>query len=274
MKLGIGSYTYTWAVGVPGYSMEGHKMSAVDLIYKAKEFGVSTVQICDNIPLHELSPGELLEIKRAAKALDIELEIGTCDVEPEHLRSYLKLAEFFHSKLVRVILHRGKGELSAGEAYSCIREVIPELEKKEICLAIENHERHSTKELKELVQNCNSKYVGICLDTVNSFGAGEGTEQIIGELSPYLFSLHYKDFTIQRLDHRMGFSISGTPAGKGMLDSAGLKKMLDRRREDISVILELWTPYSGTVEETVRQERQWALESIEFLKKWISSETS
>lgn len=271
MKLGIGSYTYTWAVGVPEYSVKGRKMSAVDLIYKAKELGVSTVQICDNIPLHELSQGELLEIKKAAESLKIELEIGTCDVEPEHLRNYLEIAEFFHARLLRVILNRKKGELTAAEASACIREIIPELEKKEIRLAIENHERHRTKELKEVVQNCNSKYVGICLDTVNSFGAGEGAEQVIEELSPYMACLHYKDFFIQRLDHRMGFSISGAPAGKGMLNSARLKTLLGRMDEDISVILELWTPYLGTVEDTIRQESQWALESVEFLKKWASN---
>ena len=57
-------------------------------------------------------------------------------------------------------------------------------------------------------------YVGICLDTVNSFGSLEGPEVVIETLAPYTVNLHIKDFDIRRTDHNMGFTIFGTPAGR------------------------------------------------------------
>ena len=50
MQLGISSYTYTWAVGVPG-SMPPKPLSAYDLVDKAFNLGLGVVQIADNLPL-------------------------------------------------------------------------------------------------------------------------------------------------------------------------------------------------------------------------------
>ncbi|MEI6049715.1 MAG: hypothetical protein WCS03_12500 [Bacteroidota bacterium] len=46
MQLGISSYTYTWAVGVPD-SLPPKRLSACDLIDKASSLGLSLVQIAD-----------------------------------------------------------------------------------------------------------------------------------------------------------------------------------------------------------------------------------
>ncbi len=50
MKPGLSSYTYTWAVGVPG-SLPASPLSAEGIIDKASENGIGTVQIADNLPL-------------------------------------------------------------------------------------------------------------------------------------------------------------------------------------------------------------------------------
>ncbi|WPP50305.1 hypothetical protein [Catalinimonas niigatensis] len=53
MRLGISSYTYTWAVGVPGH-FPAQRLDVFGLIRKASELGLSCVQIADNLPLHTL----------------------------------------------------------------------------------------------------------------------------------------------------------------------------------------------------------------------------
>ena len=58
MLIGISSYTYTWAVGVPG-SLPEKQLSAYDLADKAAELGLKLVQIADNLPLEKLSENEL-----------------------------------------------------------------------------------------------------------------------------------------------------------------------------------------------------------------------
>ena len=50
MRLGIGSYTYTWAVGVPGHAPPS-PLSAADLVKKANAAGLHCAQIADNAPL-------------------------------------------------------------------------------------------------------------------------------------------------------------------------------------------------------------------------------
>ncbi len=270
MRLGIGSYTFTWAIGIPGYPVPKRKLTALDLIQKAVELKVQVVQICDNLPLHLLTPRELLELKEAAEKAEITIEVGTKGIEPSHLRGYLKIAKFLNSDVLRVILHKENGILDIEEALITLKQVIPDLENFDIRLAIENHERHSVKELAYLVKQLDSRYVGICLDTVNSFGALEAPEQVITELAPYVINLHYKDFIIRRIDSMLGFEILGSPAGQGLLDCRKLKQHLVERGRDCNVILELWTPFSDSVEQTIERENLWAKESIEYLKKWIS----
>ncbi len=60
-----------------------------------------------------------------------------------------------------------------------------------------------------LVESIGSYYVGICLDTVNSFGALETTDDVVRILAPYVINVHVKDFAIERIDTMMGYSVTG-----------------------------------------------------------------
>ena len=58
MKLGISSYTDSWAVGIPGHLPE-RPVRPIDLLEKARALGARVVQIADNMPLHLLLAAEL-----------------------------------------------------------------------------------------------------------------------------------------------------------------------------------------------------------------------
>ena len=122
----------------------------------------------------------------------------------------------------------------------------------------------------EIVQRLESPAVGICLDTVNSFGALEGPEAVVRALGPWTVNLHLKDFHIRRVDHQMGFLIEGRPAGQGQLDVPWLLGQLHAVGRDPNVILEQWTPPQFTIEETTAMEKSWALESIIYLRTLIA----
>ena len=62
MKLGISSFSYTWAVGIEGH-MPDNPLSFMDLINLTHGFELSLLQIGDNLPLHKLSQDELNEMK-------------------------------------------------------------------------------------------------------------------------------------------------------------------------------------------------------------------
>ena len=115
-----------------------------------------------------------------------------------------------------------------------------------------------------------STNIGICLDTVNSFGALEGPEAVLGLLSPFVVNLHVKDFTIYRPTHNMGFIVDGRPAGQGKLDIPWLMDRLVAEGRDPNAILELWVSPEATVEQTIAKEQQWVKESVRYMRNLIS----
>jgi len=146
------------------------------------------------------------------------------------------------------------------------------LETQGIILALENHERLHAATFKDIIDKSGSEYTGICLDCVNSLGIGEGLDTVLEYLAPLTVNLHIKDFTIKRVSHKMGFVVEGAPAGKGFLNLPHiLEKVLPYDRCK-SAILELWTPPADNIEETIRRENDWAVESLQYILKTIHAE--
>lgn len=270
MRLGISSYTYTWAIGVPG-NLPDQRLDATGLISKAAKLGVSCVQIADNLPLHMLSDDQLENLSEHAAQSGIAIEVGTRGLTPDNLHTYLNLAEKLKSPILRMVVdskdyHPGKDEI-----ISIIKDYLPELEKRNIRLAIENHDRFTARTFADIIEGVGSDLVGICLDSVNSMGAGEGIETVVDILGPLTVNLHIKDFSVQRVYHMMGFTIEGKPAGQGMLPIEEIVGMLESYQRCESAILELWTPPEKTINETIAKEDKWAVESINYLFKVIKN---
>lgn len=268
MKLGISSYTYTWAVGVPGYA-PADGLSALGLLEKACGLGVSVVQIADNLPMDALSEAELSALAAEAARAGIQVEVGTRGIQPANLDAYLKLAQRFGSPILRVVIDTADHKPSTGEVIDLLNEGVYAFEAAQVTLALENHDRFSVKDFTCILETINSPCLGICLDTVNSFGALEGPEVVVEALGPWTVNLHVKDFKIRRADHMMGFRIEGTPAGQGRLDFPWLLRKLRHYGVDCNAILELWTPPEGEMAATIAKEDVWAKESVAYLRKYI-----
>jgi sugar phosphate isomerase/epimerase len=265
VQLGISSYTYTWGVGVPGH-VPPRRLSALDLLEKARVLGVSGVQFADNLPLHSLSEDDLKRLADRAAELGLWVEVGTRGIQAQHLRACLALAVRFHSPILRVVIDTPDYNPSPQEAVDRLRPLQPDFERAGVTLAIENHDRFPVKTLAGMVQALSVRWVGICLDTVNSFGAMESPELVVDALAPLTVNLHLKDFTIYRPAHNLGFIVEGRPAGQGRLEIPWLLERLKQERRDCNAILELWTPPAGTIEETLKREETWARESVAYLK--------
>ena len=70
---------------------------------------------------------------------------------------------------------------------------------------------------------------------------------------------------IARLDNKMGFKIEGSPAGQGKLGIPNLFRKLNATDRCKTAILELWTPFAKTIEETRKCENEWAHQSMDYL---------
>jgi sugar phosphate isomerase/epimerase len=153
---------------------------------------------------------------------------------------------------------------------------MPAFERARVTLAIENHDRLPARTFARILKKIDSEHAGICLDTVNSFGALEGPEAVVDALGPWTVNLHVKDFTIFRARHQMGFQIEGRPAGQGRLDVPWLLQRLDvlgrsaGRKPLSTAIVELWTPPEETLAETIAKEARWAQASIAYLRQMIA----
>ena len=304
MKLGISSHTYGWAVGIRGHQPE-HPLSPQALLDRAAALGVSVVQIADNMPLHALPAAELRDLERRARALGIDIEVGTRGIAPEHLLAYLRLAVRMHptpspctragvptpegaavltagggtpqagtAPVLRVVVDTPDHRPSEDEIVGTLSGMMPDFEREGVVLAIENHDRHTAAQYVSMLERICSPWVAMCLDTANSFGALEGPAVVVEALAPWTANLHVKDFVVARFPHNLGFTIEGRPVGQGQLDVAWVLERVRNAGRDPNVILEQWTPpqavlTAGTLEETITKEAAWAVESVAYLRRLI-----
>jgi sugar phosphate isomerase/epimerase len=239
-------------------------LNAQQLIDKAVELGVTLVQICVRPALHEMDRDDLAELHGYASGKGVRIEVGTTGSDPEQLLRYLQIAKTLKAPLVRTIFPQASPGLSRER--SRLTEVAAEYEREKVHLAIENHEMYGYRELIELLETLATPHVGVCLDTVNSLGRGEGVEEVTQALLPFTVCLHVKDYTVVRGDTDMGFTVVGAPAGEGKLDIPDQLSRLKEANPEASVVLEQWTPFADTIEQTIRLQEQWAKQGIGYLK--------
>lgn len=247
--------------------MPSAPMNEVDLVNKTVAAGLHCLQIGDNLPLHTLSQERLDHLKSLIIKHNIRLEIGARKLTREHLNRYIQLAEFFHSPLLRFVVDGYQYEPDDSTIIHIIDDSLPTLKKNHLILGIENHDRFKATELASIMDAIADDQVGICLDCVNSLGAGEGLDWVSKVLIPYTVNLHIKDFKIQRLAHNMGFKVTGVPTGKGMTNVPGLLDQLSRHARCKSAVLEQWVVPEENIDDTVRKENEWADESLRYLKQ-------
>ena len=266
MRLGISSWTYPWSCGVTGFTQPAHPLTLADLLDRAAELRVGVVQVADNLSLHKLDVSELREVCAQAASLSIVVEVGTRGVDPSHLRHYLALAVEFKASVLRTLIDTPQPDASLEQTEKSIRAVVRAFEGAGVTLALENYERYSCDELAALIRRLETRRVGICLDTVNSLGALETPERVVEALAPWTVNLHVKDFTIERVPQKMGFLVSGAPAGEGRLNIPWLLGRMNQINPQMSAILEQWPPQAESVEAAVLMERQWAEKGIRYLR--------
>lgn len=271
MKLGISSFTYGWAVGIEGYT-PAEPMGFLELIERTHDFGLSLLQVGDNLPLDQLTDSELQEGKQALKQYGIELELGIRGLRDSRIRKYLELCRLFSSRLLRVVIDEAGYEPAEEEIIRILKRWDPELRSEGITVGIENHERLKAVQLASIIRQVGSPFVGICLDTANSLGALEGLDTVADTLIPYTVNLHAKDVSIRRLKSQLGFEITGTVSGEGMLNMVDLIRRVSENGRDVNCILEQWTAYTGDLEGTIRKEAREAAKGVHNLQKIINNE--
>jgi sugar phosphate isomerase/epimerase len=268
VKLGINTYTYMWSIGFGDVKPE-KPLSALGLLGKARELGISVVQVGPNLPLDQLPTAELEQFVQQARDWNIELELGTRGLEFDHLTRQVELAKHIGSSLLRTIPEVAGETPDVRDIPRYVRDILPLLQSEKVKLGLENG-KIPAEDLRWIIEELASPYVGIVLDTVNSLAVPEGWKQVTTVLAPYTLCLHLKDFISQRVWYMMGFTMEGRPAGQGQLDVPWLLDTVKTAaKADFNVILELWPPEQKKLQETIDLEQAWAVESIHYLRAHI-----
>lgn len=268
MRLGIGSWTYPWAVGTPEVPSP-RPLTAFDLVDRAVELGVSVVQVADNMPMHDWSADRLAALAGLSRDRGVQLEVGANGFAPTFLLRYLEVARALASPLVRVVIDTVQHRPTVEEIRATLRTVLPAFEAAEVDLLIENHDRFRAAELARLVEGAGSPRLGVVYDTANSIGCYEDAERVLDVLAPWVRNVHVKDVAIERLPNRMGFTVTGAPAGQGAVRLSALVERFRMLPAAATLVLEQWPVWAGDVESTLHQEEEWARRGLTNLRRLL-----
>lgn len=266
MNSGIGSYAFRYAIAQPS-SMIAKKMTLTRLMDYCHDHKITSLQICDNIPLHQLPDNELQECLNLSVIYGLNLEIGTIGFTYPHLKKYLEIAHFFESKILRTVLKADKFHISSVEFAQEINRVIPILESYNITLAIENHFDLNPCELRLLIENINHPLVKICIDPLNSITRLWGINETFEELKNHIVSAHIKDVRVERKG--AGFLIAGCPLGEGVADVQNYLRQIYRANPRCNIFLEQWMDEAQTIPDTINNELKWVENGMDYLKQII-----
>jgi 3-oxoisoapionate decarboxylase len=267
MKLGFSSYTFGWAVGVPGHEPR-RPSDEHGLLDRCREHHVKLLQIGDNLPLHTFDTARLARLAERAVGENVELEVGARGLTLERIAQYATIARGLNARLLRFVIDDSDYQPTPDTVTEILRGSLSLLDG--LTLGIENHDRFPVGVLRRIIEAVDDERIGICFDTANSLGAGEGLDVALAILGPLTVNLHVKDFHIERVPHLMGFTVMGRPAGAGFLDVEELLTALRSFGRCRTAVLELWTPPEMELDDTIAKESSWAVQSLNYLRPFFT----
>jgi sugar phosphate isomerase/epimerase len=237
MRMGIvvHSYGHRWNSKVQSQKYPGF-VDALDLIAHCHEIGAGGVQVMVRGWTSDFA--NKVRDRREKFGLFLEGSIGLPGSTDDLSRFQQEIiaAQEAGASIVRAVCLSGRRyenfkSLEAFEDFTknsiaSLERAEPVVRKNKIKLAIENHKDWRAPELKEVLKNLSSEWVGVNLDFGNNIALVEDPMEVVETLAPYTFTTHVKDMGV--LEYPEGFLLSEVPLGEGFLD---LKKMFDVCKE-------------------------------------------
>lgn len=264
MKIGLSTYALNWAWGIPGYPVD-KPLQFSEFLNLAKEWGYEGVQIADNAPFIELSQQAQKDLWKQAEDLGLFVEIGGRGLVDVNLEKHIEIAAEAGSPILRFVIDGPGFEPRLEELPEILSKAAARCGEQGIILAIENHDRFEAHQFASWFDAVDSHWLGLCLDSVNSYGCGEGFRETIDTLLPYAVNFHLKDFRVKRQPYMLGLIIEGVPVGEGYLPVKSVMDRLNKIGRCKSAIVEHWTAPEDSVEATIVKEMEWCQRSIQNL---------
>ncbi|NDK31647.1 sugar phosphate isomerase/epimerase family protein [Nesterenkonia haasae] len=257
--IGLSTYAYLWRWS----EVNPEPMTLQEMIIDTAELGAEVFQICDYPPLEMLGSAELRKVRRTAESSGVVLELGTRGIRREHLQRYAQIAESLGATFIRSMVQ--PRDTPVKEAADLLGGTVDDFSARGLRLGLETYEQISSLDLVGLVATVDSPALGIVLDPGNCVANLELPGDVVERTAPWVNNLHIKDFTFTRQPGWVGFHFSGTPLGEGLLDYSSMSEAVKASDRGLHHIIEHWLPRRDSPEETLRDERLWTQQAIDYL---------
>jgi len=262
MSIGLSTYAFFWQWS----DRVDHPITLSDMIAATADRNVEVFQICDYPAVAELNGAQRKALRVQAERAGVRLELGTRGVAPDHLATYLALAQDLDAVTVRSMMYTQTHRPTLDEAVDLLGQAIPAYEKAGVTVALETYEQVPSSVLVDLVRRVDSPNLGICSDPANCVAALESPADVIDRVAPYVLNMHIKDFHFTRQAGWVGFNLVGAPLGQGLLDYDAMVARIDPDGRGVNQIIEHWLPWQDTPEQTCTVEQQWTDHNLSYLR--------
>jgi len=223
--------------------------NAMEMINHCAELGFGGMQV----GVGGWDPKFAKKIRKRKEALDVFLEaqisLPKADEDIARFEEEVKNAKETGIEVFRAACLSGRRyeTFDSMEAFLKFKEASikslqraePIVRKHRVKLAVENHKDWRTDEFVRILQDLNSEWIGVTLDTGNNISLLEDPMKVVAGLAPYSFSVHLKDMAVE--EYEDGFLLSEVNLGEGYLDIEGMIATIKKHNPDIRFNLEMIT---------------------------------
>ena len=124
----------------------------------------------------------------------------------------------------------------ADKSWASIQLAAPIAAKHRIPLAIENHKDWRIFQLVGMLEKLDSEYVGVCVDTGNSFALLEDPLDVAKAYAPWAKAVHLKDMAV--CEYQDGILLADISLGEGLIDLKQVVSILRQKDPEIPFVLD------------------------------------
>ncbi|MGE4482260.1 sugar phosphate isomerase/epimerase family protein [Acidocella sp.] len=250
-------------------------MTLEDALERAKALGVAGVSL-ESCFLPGMSLAAAVDLRETLDRFGFERiwawghPSGLCSgAAPERLhdlKDHVEIAARLGAKVMRICCgsrHTRPPEWPSHKAalLPLLRDAAAHAQRFGVVLAIENHIDLLADELVELIEEINSPWLGVCLDTANNLRLLEDPLQAALKLAPYARATHVKDVRA-RAGNPHDFSFwPSVPLGQGVIDLPAIFAALRGHGYDGLLALEI--DYLDPAHEN---DEQAIIESLDYMR--------
>jgi len=248
-RLGIADFSYNIRLRAERTGrMKGKLGDPLNFLDHCHNIGAGGVQI--NIGVRDEAYAR--KLRQKAEAYDMFVE-GSASLPQdrsgvERFEAAVRTAKQTAAKVIRIAIGgRRYEQFSKAEQFKAFAErtwkslqlAEPVAARLRVRLAIENHKDWRIDQMLDMLKRISSEYVGVCVDTGNSFALLEDPMSVVEAYAPYGFAAHLKDMAVA--EYGDGFLLADVPLGQGVLNLPKMVETLRKANPEIQFSLEMAT---------------------------------